>query len=126
MARPARSAVISAAMGYKLLRFVAFVVPLRKHYDGAIILLVGQNNSQEVLRLCAEQHVELQHVNTTAVCHSYATLNTGAQCPGFALSRFALLAESCRGFDMCFSIDFRDVVCAKIGTNLTSLVQYPW
>ena len=108
---PARTAVLSAAMGYKLLRFVTFVVPLRLHYDGDIILLLGRNTSQDVLSLCAQQRVTMQYItNISAVCHSYATLNSGAQCPGFALSRFTLLAESCRGYDLCFSIDFRDVV----------------
>ena len=105
-----RTAVIAGAIGYKLLRFVAFVAPLRIHYTGDIVLLVGPNTAPEILSFCERQQVLLREVNSTVTCHHYNNLRKDALCPGLALSRFTLLADACRPYDYCFSIDFRDVI----------------
>lgn len=54
------TAVIAGAIGYKLLRFVTFVAPLRVHYSGDVVLIVSTDVSADILSFCQQQHVNLQ------------------------------------------------------------------
>lgn len=106
-----RTAVIAAAVGYDFYQFVRFVAPLRVHYAGDVILFVAEASMPLPLRsFCDEQRVLLRDINTTDACHSLTTLDKKAHCPGFILSRYEFLAEACRPYAFCLSVDFRDVL----------------
>ena len=107
---PSRTAVIAAAIGYDFYQFVRFVAPLRVHYAGDIVLFVMEASPPPPLRAFCDEHSVLRRdINSTATCGRLTTLDKTARCPGFILSRYQFLADTCRPYDFCLTIDFRDV-----------------
>ena len=105
---PSQTAVIAAAMGYSLTRWRAFVLPLRAHYSGSVIVTTGPPASQPEGVVALAQAHRVQLVLAEVSCkQSYATLNAAAKCPSMALMRFGQLASLCAPFRFCFSCDFQ-------------------
>ena len=92
--------VIAQATQYPLAHFVQFVGTLRRHYDGAVTLLVS--NGPSVLRYCEEHSVVC-----SVLKGAMATQNGWRGEPAF---RFVRYAELCTPeYAWCFTTDFRDV-----------------
>ena len=100
------TAVISVATGYPWVRYATFLLPLRVHYKGDIILLGEPPNriAPDVRQLCDEQGVSIEVLRVKA-CDASAI-----QCPEVVTARFRQIAAICRrGYTLCLSTDFRDV-----------------
>lgn len=103
-AGPSRTAVLAAAVGYPWVRFAAFVMPLRVHYGGDIILIVNRTlMDAETEQLCAEQRATLEPLRTKVECGK-------VQCPSLVVARFLQIAELCGPYELCLATDMRDVI----------------
>ena len=115
------SAIIAVAIGYPWVRYANFLLPLRVHYKGDVILL-GEPPGKvapEVARLCHDNRVTLETLKVKACA-------TGAlQCPEVVTARFRQIATVCRrGYTICLSTDFRDVFFQ--GDPFGTLLFTPW
>lgn len=103
--KPSRTAVLAAAVGYPWVRFATFLMPLRVHYRGDIVLIVDPDlMDPEATRLCNEQRVDLRPIAS-------AGLKCGKiQCPSLVVARFHMIAELCAPYELCLTTDMRDVI----------------
>ena len=94
------TAVIAAMIGYPWIRFATFVMPLRVHYRGDIVLITNRSSmSADTERLCREQRViqapvQAQYSNDAAIV-------TGR------FRQVALLCVQSR-YQLCLTCDTRD------------------
>ena len=91
-----KTVVIAAAIGYNLVTFTRFIVPLRRVYDGAVVLFVNANLPSDILALCSEHNID-----TRALPKGSGTHVEG--------NRYVGYAEVCADYELCFATDFRDV-----------------
>ena len=89
-----KTVVIAAAIGYNLVTFTRFIVPLRRVYDGAVVLFVNANLPSDILALCSEHNIDTR------------ALPKG---PHVESNRYVGYAEVCADYELCFATDFRDV-----------------
>ena len=89
-----KTVVIAAAIGYNLVTFTRFIVPLRRVYDGAVVLFVNADLPSDILALCSEHNIDTR------------ALPKG---PHVESNRYVGYAEVCADYELCFATDFRDV-----------------
>ena len=101
------TAVVSAAIGYALVRWTAFVLPLRAHYAGSVIVATQVASLPDAVRALADRHrVVLVEAEKHACNSSYHTLDSGAACPFISLARYRQLAAICAPFKFCLSVEY--------------------
>lgn len=88
--------VVAAALNYGPNEFRNFIVPLRRVYNGNVVLFVRDNLQREVVVLCSEHRIQTR------------PLPQGSHL-GVKGNRYVGYAEACEGHDWCFATDFRDV-----------------
>lgn len=99
-----RTAVISTAVGYPWVRFATFIMPLRVHYAGDIVLIVDPDGLQaDAAELCEQQRVAVTPFRGNVTCGK-------VQCPGLVVARFHQIAELCAPYELCLATDMRDVI----------------
>jgi len=94
--RPSTTVVIAAALNYGITEFTNFVVPLRRVYDGYVVLFVNDDLPADVIVLCTSHNITTR------------PLPTGSRL-GVKGNRYIGYSEVCRDYDWCFATDFRDV-----------------
>ena len=107
-------AVVTVAIGYPLARWAAFVLTLRAHYDGAIVVFTNRTAlGADIIALALAQRVQLAALATEGGCPDHnSTLSVSRAMAGnnFKDHTFAVaIAAKCRQYRWCFSTDFRDV-----------------
>ena len=96
-----RTAVFGVAVNYPYVTHALFVVPLRMHFGGDIfILTILDTLPLEVVELYAEQRVIARNMACLKDC-------TGAS---LVVKRFVQIADLCGAYEMCLSVDLRDVL----------------
>ena len=104
-----RFAVISAAIQYPVISFLRFVLPLRVHYSGDVLLITDPEAARTWSSLAREYRVRL----VTSVNCTRETLLT---------QRFVEYERLCAPpYTLCFATDFRDVYFQ--GDPFLSLLQ---
>ena len=91
--------IVAAAVNYDISTFSKFIIPLRKVFNGDVIILVGQTElkSRAHRALCIENRVKMKLiVRKTAL--------------GSKGDRFAAYAVECARYSWCLASDFRDVL----------------
>ncbi len=87
--------VLTVAIGYGFKAFKDFILPLRSHFHGDIIVLVQENINTTIKELCEEQNI---------------TLVSTRKLDNIAVRRFSWYAKMCEGYPgYCLTTDFRDV-----------------
>ena len=113
------SAVIAVAFRYEWVRHAVFVMPLRAHYDGDIILFTEPPDKMhpDIRELGRRQRVTFLPLRHKCVDQNLgrATDPSAAdlqECgPSWMMKvRFTLYAEQCRRYSLCLAVDFRDVI----------------
>ncbi len=89
-----RTVVMAAAMGYNLVDFERFIIPLRKVYDGAVVLFGSPRGAS--MELCRAQGVQLRDLPKESSI-------------GVRANRFVGYEQVCSEYDWCLGVDFRDV-----------------
>lgn len=88
--------VTAAALTYGITSFRQFILPLRRVYDGDVVLFVSDKLKRNVVELCAKYNI------------STRALPTGSRL-GLKGNRYIGYAEVCADYHWCFATDFRDV-----------------
>jgi hypothetical protein len=95
------TAVIAVAVNYPWIQYALFIMTLRAHYDGDIIIL-GESSDPDVLHLFKEQRVQVEPFSSPC-----QTTNT-CEHAWMGVERFHKVASLCERYSMCLSADFRD------------------
>lgn len=91
-----KDVVLSFALGYEALQFRKFVLPLRKHFSGDVILWVDESVDSAVIELAQEYSVKLKVYERS----------TGTN---MIFDRFKVYQIECRKYaGYCLAADFRD------------------
>ncbi len=90
-----RTVIMAAAIGYTLADFRRFIIPLRKVYDGSVVLFSSPRGA--ALELCRAQGVQLRELPEESSI-------------GVRANRFVGYDQVCAGYDWCLAVDFRDVL----------------
>lgn len=88
--------IIAAAMNYGIQDFHNFVIPLRKVYDGNVVLFVEHTLQKDVISFCKEYDI-----NTKTLPYETHI--------GVKGNRYIGYADVCSNYKWCFATDFRDV-----------------
>ena len=91
-----RTVIIAAAYGYNFMQFKSFLGPLRKVYDGDIVMFVDDNLDTDVWEMLQGYVVQTY------------PLDKGSRL-GVKGDRYLGYAKICGGYDICFATDVRDV-----------------
>ncbi|KAL3906502.1 MAG: hypothetical protein SGILL_009244, partial [Bacillariaceae sp.] len=101
---PLPPVVMSAAIGYPLDRFEAFVGSLRKFYRGDVFLLISKDAEDDVRRYLVEQNVKTVETNASLAMHA------SEEWERINRSRFSFFVSVCNAttYSLCLTTDFRD------------------
>lgn len=103
---PLETLVMSAAIGYNYQDFKRFLHSLRRHYNGDVLLLIGQGVSAEIMSL-------VDHYGAQVIISSFVGgARSSDAWKDVNRARWNFYKDGCRldKYDLCMAVDFRDSI----------------